>query len=126
MGEILALAGLGMFSTCVILTKVATGRLELHVGFLIAVSVNVLFSALLLACQLLLLQDAPQWNNRGFLLFLVAGFFSTYLGRYLFYDSVAKLGPTKASAFQTSNPLFTVIIAWIFWTRTLPPTTSRL
>ncbi len=114
MGEVLALAGLVMFSTCVILTKVATGRLELHVGFLIAVSVNVLFSALLLGGQLLLLQDAPQWNGRGFLLFLAAGFFSTYLGRYMFYDSVAKLGPAKASTFQTSNPLFTVIIAWVF------------
>lgn len=121
MGEVLALAALAMFSANVILTKVASGRLELHFGFLIAVAVNVLFSALLLGGQVLLLQDAPQWNGRGFLLFLVAGFFSTYLGRYLFYDSVTKLGPAKASVFQTSNPLFTVIIAWVFLDEDLTP-----
>jgi drug/metabolite transporter (DMT)-like permease len=114
MGEALAIAALTMFSVNVIITKVASVRLNLHFGFLISVAVNVLFGALLFGGQLLIRQGGLQWNSSGFLLFLVAGFFSTYLGRWFFFDSIAKLGPAKASVFQTSNPLFTVIIAWIF------------
>jgi drug/metabolite transporter (DMT)-like permease len=40
--------------------------------------------------------------------------FSTYLGRWLFFETIEKLGPTRASAFQITNPLFTTIIAWLF------------
>lgn len=114
MGEALAIAALVMFSTNIIMTKVASARLNLHFGFLISVSVNVLFGALLFGGQLLIRQDNLQWSGPGFLLFVIAGIFSTYLGRWFFFDSIVKLGPAKASVFQTSNPLFTVIIAWIF------------
>ncbi len=121
LGEILALSALAMFSASVLLTKVASSRLELNLGFLVAVTVNVLFCGLLLVVQLLLRHQGPQWSSYGFLLFLSTGFFSTYLGRYLFYDSIVKLGPAKASVMQTSNPLFIVIIAWIFLDENLTP-----
>lgn len=114
MGEVLAVAALVMFSTNIIITKVASTRLNLHFGFLVSVSVNVLFCALLLGGQFLIRQDGLRFDGPGFILFLIAGFFSTYLGRWFFFDSIAKLGPAKASVFQTSNPLFTVIIAWVF------------
>lgn len=114
LGELIALGGLATFSANIIITKVASGRLNLHFGFLVSVSVNVLFAVLLLGIQSLLRGNWLQWDTTGFLLFLIAGFFSTYLGRYFFFDSIALLGPAKASIFQTSNPLFTVIIAWVF------------
>lgn len=114
MGEALAIAALVLFSCNIILTKVASSRLDLNFGFLISVSTNVLFAAILFGGQLLLRQDRLGWDGYGFFLFVLAGFFSTYLGRWFFFDSIAKLGPAKASTFQTSNPLFTVIIAWLF------------
>jgi drug/metabolite transporter (DMT)-like permease len=114
MGEFLAISALVLFSCNIILTKVASSRLNLHLGFLISVTVNVLFSLLLLFGQLLFRENAIQWNMLGFLLFLAAGFFNTYLGRWFFFDSIAILGPAKASTFQVSNPLFTILIAWAF------------
>ncbi|BCJ88388.1 DMT family transporter [Effusibacillus dendaii] len=114
MGELLAILALVLFSSNIILTKVAASRLSLNLGFLISVSVNVLFSALILLVQFLFRPDQINWNTIGFLLFLLSGFFNTYLGRWFFFDSIDKLGPAKASAFQISNPLFTVLIACVF------------
>jgi drug/metabolite transporter (DMT)-like permease len=39
--------------------------------------------------------------------------FSTYLGRWFFYESVVRFGPAKASIFQISSPLFTAMMAWL-------------
>jgi drug/metabolite transporter (DMT)-like permease len=104
-----------LFSANIILTKVATTRLNTNLGFLISVSVNVLFAAFLLLIQFIFFdQGTIGWDTKGFILFLAAGFFSTYLGRWFFFETIAKLGPTRASAFQVSNPLFTTIIAWVF------------
>ena len=60
MGEILALSALAMFSASVLLTTVASSRLQLNLGFLISVTVNVLFCLLLLVVQLFLRHQNPQ------------------------------------------------------------------
>ena len=112
-GESLALAALVMFSISTVLTKVASGRLNLNAGFLISVSVNVAFATLVLLVQLALRQEALQWHAFGFSLFVISGVFSTYLGRWFFFESIARLGPAKASTFQVSSPLFTAVIAWL-------------
>ena len=114
MGELLAIVALILFSTNIILTRIASGRLGIFFGFLISMLVNVLFSLLLLGGRILVSPVHLEWNVYGFILFLGAGFFSTYLGRWLFYDSIVRLGPSKASTFQASNPLFTVLLAWTF------------
>jgi drug/metabolite transporter (DMT)-like permease len=46
-------------------------------------------------------------------MFAAAGGFSTYLGRWFFYESVVRFGPAKASIFQISSPLFTAMMAWL-------------
>jgi drug/metabolite transporter (DMT)-like permease len=114
LGEGLAFAALLMFSANIILTKVASAKLSLDTGFLVAVSVNVAFAALLFAAELALRPDALQWNLVGFFLFLAAGVCSTYLGRFFFFEAIARLGPARASTFQVTSPLFTAVIAWLF------------
>ena len=115
MGEMLALLSMVLFSANIILTKVAIGRLNLNLGFLISVAVNVLFAFFLFFIQILFFEAGDlAWHTKGFFLFLLAGFFGTYLGRWFFFETIAKLGPTRASAFQVTNPIFTTIIAWLF------------
>ncbi|GAB7389132.1 hypothetical protein BSNK01_29700 [Bacillaceae bacterium] len=121
MGELLAVLALCMFSANIIITKVASNRLNLNLGFLISVTVNVVFSALLFIVQFFFRQEPFQWNTYAFFLFLLTGLFSTYLGRWLFFEAISKLGPAKASTVQVSNPLFTVIIAWLFLGERLTP-----
>lgn len=113
LGMALALAALMMFSSNIILTKLAMARLSLDLGFVVAVSVNLVFGALAFAVDLALRSDAVAWNGPGFWMFLAAGVLTTYLGRFFFFETVARLGPAKASTFQISSPLFTVLIAWL-------------
>ena len=112
-GYFLAVAALVLFSVGILVTKVASSRISLSLGFLIAVTSNVLFSALAFGVQLVLHPAGVQWNGRGFMLFALAGAFSTYLGRWFFYEAVVRFGPSRASVFQVSSPLFTAVIAWL-------------
>jgi drug/metabolite transporter (DMT)-like permease len=113
LGYLLASGALLLFTASILITKAASSRLDLGLGFLIATSTNVAFSALALLVQMQLRTDALQWNLPAFFMFAAAGGFSTYLGRWFFYESVVRFGPAKASIFQISSPLFTAMMAWL-------------
>lgn len=112
-GHILAGVALCMFALNIVVTKLATARLTLAIGFIVTVMVNVLICALALYLQLTLRVESLEWKLPGFAMFLVAGVFSTYLGRFFFFESIHRLGPTRASVFQLSSPLFAATIGWI-------------
>ena len=113
-GELLALAALALFSLSIIVTRLGSSKLPLNAAYLVTVSVNIAFSALWFGVELLLRRDTLRWDAYAFLLFVVAGGFSTYLGRWFILESITRLGPAKASAFQVSSPLFAFVFAWIF------------
>ena len=121
LGYGLSVAGLLLFTVAILTTKAASSRIPLSLGFLIATVVNVGFSALALAVQLALRPESLQWNGPALALFAAAGAFSTYLGRWFFYESVVRFGPAKASIFQVSSPLFTALIAWLLLGERLGP-----
>ena len=122
-GELLALAAMTMFATNVLVTKAASNRLNVGTGFVISVAVNLLFALLVLAVALALRSDPFRWDLTGVLLFMLAGACATYLGRWFFFEAIARLGPAKASLFHVSSPAFTVIVAWLFLGEALPLST---
>ena len=121
LGYLLSAAALLLFTTAILATKLASSRLGLGLGFLVATATNVGFSALALAVQLALRPDSLGWNGQAFGLFAAAGAFATYLGRWFFYESVVRFGPAKASIFQVSSPLFTALMAWLLLDERLTP-----
>ena len=121
LGYLLASGALLLFTASILITKAASSRLDLGLGFLVATSTNVAFSALALLVQMQLRTDALQWNLPAFFMFAAAGGFSTYLGRWFFYESVVRFGPAKASIFQISSPLFTALMAWLLLGERLTP-----
>ena len=121
LGYLLAGCALLLFSTSTLVTKGASSRLDIGLGFLIATFVNVVFSALALVIQLTTRAGGLEWNMQAFWLFVIAGGFATYLGRWLFYESVVRFGPAKASIFQISSPLFTALMAWVALGERLTP-----
>ena len=114
LGYLLAVAALLLFGSGILVTKFAASRISLDLGFVIATVTNVAFAALALLVQLALRPQALTWNAEAFWLFAAAGGFSTYLGRWFFYEAVVRFGPAKASVFQVSSPLFTALIAWLW------------
>jgi drug/metabolite transporter (DMT)-like permease len=121
-GTGLAAAALLIFSANILLTKLASNSVNVSLGFLIAVTVNLLFSAFLFGVQLLLRPQGLEWNTYGVLVFILAGAFSTYLGRWFFFEAIVRFGTAKASIFQVSSPGFAAMIAWLFLGEFLPGT----
>ena len=113
LGYLLAATALLFFTTGTLVTRAASTRLDLSLGFLVATAVNVAFSGAALLVQWWLRPQDITWDTHAFWLFALAGVFSTYLGRFFFYESVVRFGPAKASVFQVSSPLFTALIAWL-------------
>lgn len=114
MGFVFALLSLLLYSTNILVTKVASGSMDLDVGVTIAAFSNVVVGLAFFAIQVALGRSPTGWESWAVGLFLVSGVFSTYLGRWFFFATVARLGPARASAFQITNPIFTVLIAWVF------------
>ena len=113
LGYLLAGGALLLFTASILVTKAASSRMDLGLGFLIATSANVFFAALAWGLQLGFGSASLSWNTQAFWMFAAAGAFSTYLGRWFFYESVVRFGPAKASIFQVSSPLFTALMAWL-------------
>jgi drug/metabolite transporter (DMT)-like permease len=124
LGSALAFAALALFSTNIIVTRIAMRRLAIDAGFLIAVAVNVLFAALVTGAELLWRSDPLRIEAYAFAMFALAGVFTTYLGRWFFFEAVARLGAARASTFQVSSPLFTALVAWAFLGERLTITTA--
>ena len=119
-GELLALAAMAMFASNILVTKTASTRLDVGIGFVISIVVNLAFAAIVFAAELAL-RDVPlRWNAGGVAMFMLAGACATYLGRWFFFGAIARLGSARASLFHVSSPAFTAIIAWLFLDQDFP------
>ena len=95
LGELFAFAAMLMFATNILVTKAASTRLDVSIGFGISVVVNLLFAAFAFAVQLGLRNAPPAWSGYGALMFVLAGIMATYLGRWFFFGAIARLGSAK-------------------------------
>jgi drug/metabolite transporter (DMT)-like permease len=118
-GELLAFAAMLMFASNILVTKFAVGRLDVRLGFVISVVVNLLFATLVFGIELAMRAEPVRFDAMGVLLFALAGACATYLGRFFFFGAIQRLGPARASLFHVSSPAFTAAIAWTFLGETL-------
>lgn len=119
LGYLLSGCALLCFTTGILTTKKASSLMPLSLGFLVATTTNVAFSALIFGLQWVWRSEPVGWDRTALTYFLAAGVLATYLGRWFFYESVVVFGPAKASVFQVSSPLFTALLAWIFLAESL-------
>lgn len=113
MGDALALVALLLFAINAFVVRAASRRLEQGLGFLVSLVTNIVVGGALLGGQLLLRDESLRIDWPALGMFLVAGVFSGYLGRRGYFRSVETLGPSRASAVQAANPMFTMIFAWV-------------
>lgn len=124
LGSLLAFVALALFATNIIVTRIAMRHLAIDAGFLIAVAVNVIFAALVTGVELARRGEPLRIEAYAFAMFALAGVFTTYFGRWFFFEAVARLGAARASTFQVSSPLFTALVAWAFLGERLSATTA--
>lgn len=113
LGIALALGSMLLFAACVLGTAIGARGLDSSTGALLATLANVPVGLGLLVLQFLGSGAPRPPTLLGVAGFLVAGVFSTYLGRWLFFRSVEMLGPARASSFQSASPLFTALMGWL-------------
>jgi drug/metabolite transporter (DMT)-like permease len=118
-GESLALLAMVLFATNILVTKFASSRLAVASGFVISVTVNLLFACVAFVAQLAWQGHDIAWDLQGVLLFALAGLCATWLGRWFFFEAIARLGPARASLFHVSSPAFTLLLAWMFLAESL-------
>ncbi len=121
LGVALATSAMVLFAVCSIATASAMRRLDSDAGAMIAALVNLPLGIVLLLGQLAVFGALRPPGMAGVLGFLLAGVFSTYLGRWLFFKSIEAAGPTRASGFQTSSPLITALLGWVLLGQHLSP-----
>ena len=113
MGEALAFIALVFYSVNIILTKVASRRIDIDLGYEFSNTVIVATAAIVVLLQAAWTGAFPTWDWDAALAFALAGIFTTFLGRWLSFESIMLFGPARSSLFQLIVPLFTAIIAAI-------------
>lgn len=113
LGAALALGAMLLFACCSIVTAIAMRRLDTDAGALIAALINLPLGIVLVGAQVLFFGALRPASTFAILGFLLAGVFSTYLGRWLFFKSIETAGPTRATSFQASSPIITALLGWI-------------
>jgi drug/metabolite transporter (DMT)-like permease len=113
MGVALALLAMVSFASNILVTRYALTRMPLESGFLIVLSTNILFPAVLFGMELGARGGAFGWDWRGFALFAVSGVIGTFLGRRMLFDTVRLLGPARSSVFHSTAPAFAFLGAWL-------------
>lgn len=121
LGAALAAGAMVLFAVCSLIIASAVRRLDTDTGTLIAALVNLPLGIVLVLGQIALFGPMQPPSLLGALGFLMAGAFSTYLGRWLFFKSIETAGPTRASSFQTSSPLITALLGWVLLDQYLSP-----
>jgi len=113
LGYLAAILAMVIYALTTILTRLAADRVQSDIGLIVVTTVAVVSS---FAAQLFLVVigwTPSIFNISAVLAFSASGFFSAYLGRWLLFESVVRLGPSRASAFLTSVPLFTGFFGWV-------------
>lgn len=76
-----------------------------------------LFSCVLTVLVIFLLMTAFQesksvpYSGTGILFYLIAGFFTAFLGRVLLFGGIRRIGSPRAAGIKNSAPVFTIFLA---------------
>jgi drug/metabolite transporter (DMT)-like permease len=118
-GEIFAL--LGAFSVGSAGVAVRRGmRNTLDNGVFITISIGtvvyLILVGVLYAGDLL-----PPLTFMGFVLFVLAGLLTSFMGRSLHFAAIRTIGPSRATAFRAGSPAITVLLAFTFLSERFTP-----
>ena len=113
MGDLYALLALALFAGNAFLVRPATARLEQEVGFFVVLVSNVVFGTVLVVVGRIISPAPLDVDPVALAAFAAGGLLTSYFGRRGYYHSLQVLGPSRATALQSSSPLFAVLVAWL-------------
>lgn len=108
-GELLAVSNAVLYSLSNIFNKRALEQMDKDSGMVITLVVNNAINGL----GLLALYLSGKWVPLGagsLVWFVLAGALTSFVGRYLLFESVNLNGPSRAGTYKVASPVFTVFI----------------
>lgn len=113
MGELLAIINAAFFAVGGIFIRRGAAYMDREVGFLISVYVNTVINGLIWAVHA---WTGPPigFSWAGLIYFVIGGAGTTLLGRWFWFRTIVRLGPSRAGTFKTAQTLFVVAIALTF------------
>jgi drug/metabolite transporter (DMT)-like permease len=80
-------------------------------GFFATTTFNFLTLLIIFLVVLFIRIKPLEFNISGFLFFVLAGFFTAFLGRSALFIAIHRMGSVRAAALKNAAPLFTVLFA---------------
>lgn len=119
MGVFFAVLTAIVFATNNVIVKKGAGNSRSNNGFYITVLMNAILLGIAFLIALLVRKEPFVVNWSSVPVFIIAGLFTTGLGRMTLYSSILRIGPSRASAIRNSTPLFTVLFAVVILNETI-------
>lgn len=120
-GATLAILAMVMFGCCMVTVSFLMRGLGSGPGSMLSAAAGLPLGLAIVVAQLAVGPGVEAPSLRALLLFAAAGVFSTYLGRWLVFESIGLLGPSRAAALQCVCPLITALFGWLFLGELLGP-----
>lgn len=106
-GIVLGFSSAICFAIAAVFFKVGQRTRQVDNGLFTSIVVNVALLGIIAA-----ITTWPQWNATGFIAFVIGGVVGTVGGRASNLKAIRLIGPSRANAFLTANPVVAAITGW--------------
>jgi drug/metabolite transporter (DMT)-like permease len=114
LGLSLALLSMLTYGACMVAVSIVMRGMSSGPGSMLAAAAGIPAGLLLTVAQLIWLGPVEPPSLWAVGAFALAGICSTYLGRWLVFKSIELIGPSGASGLQSTSPLITAVLGWLF------------
>jgi drug/metabolite transporter (DMT)-like permease len=114
MGIVLALLCALFFAIFYVFVQIGMKNSEGNNGFFATTTFNVITLSIIYLIVFFTRTESPIFNLPGFLFFVLAGFFTAFLGRSALFAAIQRMGSVRSAALKNAAPLFSVLFAVTF------------
>lgn len=113
LGIIFALLSAILFGANYVLAQLGMRTSPKDNGVYLSIMINVLILSIVYVIFLLFRTEPIPWKGTAIFSFVVAGLFTTLLGRASLFAAIRRIGSSRAAAVKNGAPIFTIIGAML-------------
>lgn len=114
MGILFALLCALFFAIFYVFVQIGMKKTNGNNGFFATTTFNVITLLIIYLIVFFIRTYSPTFDLHGFLFFVLAGFFTSFLGRSTLFAAIQRMGPVRSAALKNAAPLFSVLFAVTF------------
>jgi drug/metabolite transporter (DMT)-like permease len=120
-GAALAFVAMAVYGACMVTIAASAKAIGSGPGSLLAAAAGVPVGIVVVLVQWAGGHGVSMPTPWSIAAFALAGICSTYLGRWLVFKSIERIGPSGAAGLQSISPLITAVFGWIFLGEVIGP-----